>query len=149
MAEYTITADSKPDFDDWGWDEYWSCSEWKEWFMALKAKHGKKNAQDMWIKAWQSQGAFSHALDCRSFNEEFKTFLKNQGLWDGAHSFISKLIAGGTTAVGSTGDAVGSVAEGASDTVGALSKTLKYVIPAVLLIGLIGVSAYAYRTFKS
>ena len=33
---YNIDAYSQPDYDDWGWDDYWDINDWKNWYDALE-----------------------------------------------------------------------------------------------------------------
>lgn len=86
-----ITADSTPDYDDWGWDEHWGCDEWVQWWGALSARHGPRVADQKWGKAWLD--GLSRAADglgkapgsgwvadavpvgCRTFNRDFRDLI--------------------------------------------------------------------------
>ena len=35
---YDINADSYPDYDDWGYDEYWKLTEWQTFYDKLIQK---------------------------------------------------------------------------------------------------------------
>jgi hypothetical protein len=39
----TITADSKPDYDDWGWDDYWDIEDWMKWHKELCKRYSAYN----------------------------------------------------------------------------------------------------------
>lgn len=149
MANFTITADSKPVYDKWGFWEgsYWGCEEWRLWYFALKKKYGKDEARIIWVQAWEAQEPLSSPIDCRTYNTIFKEFIKAEGLADAVYSGLSGLVFKGiNVGVEATGDIIegaGAVVEG----VGTTSKALKYLIPVAFVVVLIGVGAYSYNAF--
>lgn len=81
---YIITADSEPDYDEWGPDCFWGCSEWIQWHKAQKAKYGKAAADANFSAAWSKNGWGSAPLDCRTFNSEFRNYMRTEKLLDAA-----------------------------------------------------------------
>ena len=59
---YTINADSSPDYDDWGWDDYWSVEDWKNWHGEMEKKYGEAEASRRWLEAWAKNGFQSNAF---------------------------------------------------------------------------------------
>lgn len=57
---YTINADSYPDYDDWGYDDYWKLPEWQTFYDELIKKYGADEGSRRWLDAWHRQtfGAF-------------------------------------------------------------------------------------------
>ena len=53
---WTITADSTPILDGWGWDDYWGCAEFKNWHASNVKKYGVEAANDKFMVAWGAQG---------------------------------------------------------------------------------------------
>lgn len=145
MAE--ITAQSTPDLDDWGWDEYWSCPEWMQWFYALKKEYGREKATQIWGEWWNKQTSLSHAVDCRSFNSDFKKFVKDEELsgivYEGIFGLAGKTVSVGADVVSGAGDVVSGATEGASN----IAKQLKWIIPSVLVLATVGLVIYGYKTF--
>ena len=52
---YNIDAYSQPDYDDWGWDDYWDINDWKNWYVALEKQFGASEAGKKWLEAWNKQ----------------------------------------------------------------------------------------------
>jgi hypothetical protein len=75
-------ADSTPDYDDWGWDDYWKPEDWMAWHGAMKAAYGKNKADYKWATAWQEQGWFEGGINARTFNSDFRNWAKSEGLTD-------------------------------------------------------------------
>lgn len=88
-----ITWMSKPDYDSWGADSYWSCEEWKQWYFALKNHFGAEEARKIWLKYASKVDSFEHFNWCR-WNKSFAQFLKDNKL-DGVDNILSR---SGTTA---------------------------------------------------
>lgn len=139
--ENTITANSTPDYDGWGWDSYWSAEEWVQWHKTLVAAFGKQAANDTWKMAWGKQGAWEHPFNWYKYNRGFTDYFKSQGIDVGW--FGSKII---TT----TGEAVIEVTENVTDAAADLSQgvvstanVLKIVAPTLL----IGIGYYFYKNY--
>lgn len=52
---YDINADSYPDYDEWGYDEYWSLTDWQTFYDKLIAKYGADEGSRRWLDAWHRQ----------------------------------------------------------------------------------------------
>ena len=50
-----ITAHSVPDYDNFGIDSYWTCTDWMIWYDKLKDEFGKTDARLKWRSAWEKQ----------------------------------------------------------------------------------------------
>ena len=137
-SKFKVIWSSAPVFDKWGIQaSYWGCYEWQKWHSELKRHFGKKTADETWLYAWDLQTMGASPLDCRSFNSDFKKFLRREGIADEAGNIISHIIGGSASIISGLGKA-------AIFTAG----SLKIVIP-VLLIGLTaGAIIYVYRSAK-
>jgi len=87
----TITWQSVPDYDGWGFDSYWKCPEWMQWYYALKAHYGTATAKNIWLKAWGKMDSFEHAANFCRYNADFVAFLKREKI-PGLTNFISDTI---------------------------------------------------------
>ena len=118
------SAKSTPDYDSWGPDSYWSCTEWRQWHTALKAAHGRNKANQIWAAAWQQQGIGEHAINCRSFDPQFRAWAKSQGLFDalywGPAGILAKPLGVGMD-----------VADGVASTAQGISAYSSYIVPLV------------------
>ena len=85
---------SVPDYDSWGPDlTMWNCKDWTIWHGALKKKLGKPHADKMWVEAWQAQSIGAEPIDCRSFDDSFREWAKNENLLDSLYWGLGKVIA--------------------------------------------------------
>lgn len=138
-----ITADSIPDLDEWGWDEWWKCSEWVAWHKANKRKYGLEIANQKFAEYWNKQTIGAGALDCRTFNTEFRQYVKANGLsgvvWEGAGIFSVIL-----DPIGTGSDVITEVSKGVS----AGAKILRIAIPVVILGGLAFFGINAYKSLR-
>lgn len=125
-------ATSKPDYDGWGWDSWWTASDWMTWHKALKAQYGIEEANSRFINAWQQQGIGATPLDARSFDSSFRDYAKANGFFDALYYGAGALV----KPIGAVSDVVTGVTEGVSIT----AKLAKYAIPAAAL-------AFAYFYF--
>ena len=56
-------ADSHPDLDEFGWDDYWEFPQWQTWFNSNVSKYGKQKAQEKAIRQIGSKNsAFADML---------------------------------------------------------------------------------------
>lgn len=138
QLEQIITAESKPDYDDWGIDSYWSCSQWIEYHKALKNKYGKDQANQFWLTAWEKQDTFEHDLSWCKYDSSFADYFADQGI-DVGH-IISKLFG----SAGKVVDAVENVAESATSS----TKALKFVVPTLIVTLGIFLIFYGYKKVK-
>jgi hypothetical protein len=144
-----ITWNTAPDYDEWGYDTFWSCDDWINWHKRLAEHFGEATATEIWNYAFKQTTNLSSNLDCNSFNTTFRAYVKQHNL-----AVYKDLI---TQAMGATVDVVGgaidttsNVATGIFGTVNSLfgGTNLKKTINIVLIVGgVIGV-AYVYRAFK-
>lgn len=123
-----ITWDSKPDYDGWGWDSYWSCLDWQKWFIALKNHYGQKQAKQIWLTAADKVDGFEHFNWCR-YNSSFVAFLKENDLME-ITNVISRSANAGT-----------SIVDGAGSLLDFLGKNIK-----PLLIG--GLLLYGFKMYS-
>ncbi len=137
-----------PDYDQWGVDTSWSCDNWVQWHKELKKRFGGEKANAIWNYAYSLQGDFSSALDCRTFNSAFRTYMAQEGLDPyasaGAFALILKPIGAGTDLVGSASELISNIGKGISGFFqGGTIKT-------ILTIGLVGVVGYyGYKFYKT
>jgi hypothetical protein len=83
---YDINADSYPDYDEWGSDEYWKLPDWQKFYDELIKKYGADEGSRRWLDAWWRQGVGAHPLN----NENsIKEWAEARGLWKGTTPFIS------------------------------------------------------------
>lgn len=134
MATYNITADSVPDLDDWGWDDFWGCQEWVLWHKALKQKYGKPTADDKTVTWYLKQTTGASALDCRSFNSGFRDYFGKEKILDAMYGSVAwiKPIGAASDLIGSASDVVSNAGDAAAN----VAKTLKVVIPIAIVLGI-------------
>ena len=82
-----ITWDSPPDYDEWGIDEYWTCSQWIEWYYHLKSYYGKAEAVKKFREAFAKGTAGAHHFRCNSpypfptqEYQNFNRFMNEEGI---------------------------------------------------------------------
>ena len=146
--DYTITAESKPDYDDWGWDDYWSANDWLLWHRALKAKYGLTEANIKFLTAWSHQGMFAKPIDARTFSSDFKRYARENDFYRGLYdpSVLSMLL----KTIGAGVDVIEGGTEIISDTgktLPAIGKIIKYGVPILLITLIFGAGWWAYNNF--
>lgn len=130
-----ITSDSIPDYDNWGIDDYWSCTDWINWHKTLKAKLGKPQADQVWLTAWNKQDFFEHNLSWCKYASSFNDYVKNENL------AVSHLLA-------DTFSGVTNIGENLVDSATATSKVIKYLIPGIIIVAAIGLLFYFVNKYK-
>jgi hypothetical protein len=138
-----ITEVSTPNLDDWGWDKYWNANDWMEWYKVMKAKKGKTYADSTFITWWNKQTMGASPLDAVTFNSAFRAFLKKENLYDSVANLLDKPLGAINDIVSSGSNVVSNTGKGAEG----LSKALKFVLPAVVVVLGIGISFWAYKKF--
>lgn len=133
-ANDPTNADSKPDYDGWGPDSWWTANDWLTWHRSLKARYGLDDANVRFVNAWEQQGALSAPLDARSFNTAFRDYAKANGFLDALYYGVGALV----KPIGAVTDVVSDVSQGISAT----ATFTKYLIP-------IAVAAFAYMAFTA
>lgn len=126
---YNITAQSKPDYDEWGWDDYWSCADWVKYHVELKKTFGADVAKQMWYQAWEKQDGTASPYNWCKYNSHFYDYFKKEF---GETWFLMEI-----------GGAVGGAAEGINRVV----KSLGVVAPILIVAGAAGALWWAYRKF--
>jgi hypothetical protein len=114
LGATNITWDSKPDYDGWGWDSFWSCKEWMLWHEALKQYYGQKEANRIWLIAADKVDGFEHFNVCR-YNSTFADFLSKNDLKE-ASSIFSR-----------TATDAADVVDGASSILSIVGKNIKLI----------------------
>lgn len=142
---YDITADSTPDYDEWGPDSYWSCQDWITWHKALKAKYGADEAKSRFASAWGKRSAFGHELTCSLSDTDFISYFKSQGFtWDASGSFILSV----REAVKSTGKIIEHTTKSAENLTKSASNISKYLLYAGMVIAVLAAGYFVYRFSK-
>jgi hypothetical protein len=149
-----INWNTVPDYDEWGSDTWWNCQDWIMWHKRLVEHFNKETAKDIWNYAYAKSGNLSGNLDCRTFNNDFRKYVKENGLspYEGAGVFTPILQGYGTAGDVVSGglDTVSSVSSGVfggiSTVLGgdAFKKTFSVI---AIVGGIIGI-AYVYKAFK-
>lgn len=141
-----ITENSIPNLDEWGWDTFWDCIDWIEWHKIMKSKKGKEYADATFLQYWNMGTMGAHVADCRSFDQSFREYMKNENLLSSLYSGIGAL----ATPIGTGGDVLTS----ALNTIGFsakaienVAKTLKILLPIVLIIAVILLAIWGYKKF--
>ena len=119
--------DATPDYDAWGPDDYWDCSEWERWHGTLKSKYGQAEANYRWASAWEKSGWFSGNINCRSLNTQFRNFLQREGLMGAAFSGVGVL----AKPIGAAADVVEAGSEAASGAAKKAGKAVENLAEAV------------------
>ena len=149
-----INWNTVPDYDEWGFDTSWSCIDWITYHKRLAEHFGKPTAKDIWNYAYAKSGNLSSNLDCRTFNTDFRKYVKDNGLspFQGAGIFTPILEGYGTASdivVGGL-DTVSNVSSGVFGGINSVlgGDAFKKTISIVAIVGgIIGV-AYVYKAFK-
>lgn len=142
---YEITADSTPDYDEWGPDTYWSCQDWITWHKALKKKYGADEAKRRFGNAWDKRSAFGHELTCSLSDADFIRYFKSEGFtWDASGSFIISA----ANAVKSAGKALENSAKSAENLTQSASNITKYVLYVAVVVAIAAGAYIIYRFAK-
>lgn len=120
-----ITAQSTPDYDQWGWDSYWSCTDWITWHQALEKEFGRSEANRIAQAAWDQQDFFEHNRSWCKYNQDFVKYFKSVGL-GGDQSFTSMAY--------ETVYNVGNAGINVSETVQNISELIKKMLPIILIV---------------
>jgi hypothetical protein len=142
---YEITADSVPDYDEWGPDSYWACTDWVKWHKVLKAKYGADDAKSRFGTAWGKRSAFGHELSCSLSDTDFINYFKSEGFtWNTSGSMI--LSTG--QAVKSVAKAVDNVAKATENLTKSASNISKYLLYAGFVIAVLAAGYIVYHFSK-
>ena len=94
MPDYgqNITWESYPDYDSWGADKYWSCTDWIIWHGKLKEKYGSDEAKLIWRSAWDAQDSWEANYSWCKYEPMFNDFLKQNDL--GSSNLVADALLG-------------------------------------------------------
>jgi len=143
-----------PDFDDWGWDSYWGQPEWITWHAALVKEFGQPQANDKFVNTWNAQTNFFVDFgdvrgDWITLDAPFREWLAGYTTSNGQTmltalentTFLGKPMGTGTDIVDNLLDGAGSLGNGVENTL----KTLGWILPALLIVALIGAGFIIYK----
>jgi len=144
-----INWNTVPNYDEWGWDDFWKCDDWVTWHQKLSEHFGEKTATEIWNYAFEKSSSLSSTFNCSSFDASFRAYYKKHNL--NVNEDVATEIWGTATDI-SLGalDTTSNVASGLFGTVGSVfgGNNFKKTINIVLIVGgIIGV-AYVYKAFK-
>lgn len=142
MSKEPITAYSAPDYDEWGWDTYWSAEDWMDYHKALVGEYGKKDGNRRFVEAWHAGPSFMVArANYLSFKPVFINYMEKQGIYNALNDGIAKLVTDSTRVVAET---PGAVIATAQNTV----KVIRWLIPALVLIALVVAFVFVRSKYK-
>ena len=140
----TITADSTPVLDGWGWGDYWGCADWMQWHKLVKAKYGKDEANARFIDWWGKQDSTASPYNWCKYNSEFANYFAAQGIDVGW--MLSHIVTGASNISDAVVDTAGNISTGvsnASSGVSSLGTMLGFLLP----VAAIGAAYYGYKTY--
>lgn len=138
MATFSITADTK-------WSSDWSCEDWIAYHKALKAELGKDQADQTWLQAWNEQSAWASNYNWCKYGAAFNSYVNAEKL--PVTHLLADLFSGGTR----VGENVIGAAESTSKVPINVANVLKWLVPTVLILVVIGAIIYfgkKYQIFK-
>jgi hypothetical protein len=167
IGAFTITADSLPAYDTWGWADYWGCTDWMQWHQANVTAYGKDTANQKFISAWGAQDSFMSPYNWCKYNADFADYFSKQGIdvgWMLSHLVVAvqDIPDAVIDAAGNLTDAAGNVLATAADVaeslahsaqnvasgVGGVTTVIKYVAPfAAIGLGIWAVDKWVYPIF--
>jgi hypothetical protein len=126
----TITADSTPVLDTWGWGDFWNAQDWQVWHSKNVVKYGKAKANEKFVNFWNSQSIDANPYNWAKYDTTFRAYLKQWDLLSAVTNVVADVLVGATDVISGGVEAVGDISEG----VGATAKTFKMLLPIVLII---------------
>lgn len=154
---FTITAESKPILDGWGYDDHWSLVDWINWHKALRNKFSSDNktttdkagrtfqynpkADIIWLKEWNKQSFGAEPINSlmNVGSDSFKYIKQNILLFTTTGAIQQDYNLANPTAVKEiatdVATVVGETIEDVADTVKMGFKILKYGTITLLTIG--------------
>lgn len=148
MATQTITADSKPVYCYFGGADCWTCNDLIQWHQQMVAVYGVAEANKRFIDSWTNDTPFiCEQADCRTLNSNFRDYFKQVGILSDLFSGIGVI----AQPIGVANDVIGNASDVLSNIAGATvntTKTLKYVLPALIVIAAIIGIVYATKQLK-
>ena len=123
-----LTADSIPDLDSWGMDEYWSGATFVEWHKMNVQKYGRQTANAKMLTVWEeiASDPFGQFQYWNIYSSNFRNYFTSQGV--DLDSLFSSVIMPVT-------DILSDTAETASKVSGFLKSAAPFVVGGALLWG--------------
>lgn len=129
---YPITAQSTPNYDDWGWDQYWNCEDWIAWHKELVKAYGLQQANLRFITAYHQASFGAASYDCRTFNRSFREYARQNGFLDALYQGIGAIM----QPVGPVIETGSNILDVAVTTSSMLKKLLPLVFILLVVIGM-------------
>jgi hypothetical protein len=145
MPGWTITAQSTPVKDTWGFGDYWSCNDWIRWHQLMKKEFGLQQANIRFVQEFEDQEIAASGFNCQRFNSAFRDYARDNEFLAAISGGILGTI---TTPIGVVIDLthdVGSVVSNVSDSAVKTTEIIKKLIPLLLILVLVFVGVYAYK----
>ncbi len=73
-------ADSVPNLDAWGPDNWWTLAEWKMWHQANVARYGQAQANETFISWWRQQSFGAGPENQLENDPDLRAYFRNAGL---------------------------------------------------------------------
>lgn len=134
---FTITADSIPARDTWGWAPYWSCTQYRQWHELNVNAYGAQTANQKFIDAWSQLDAFDSNFNWCKYDSDFANYFESYGI------DVGHILSHAINSAGDVVDAAGNVVDSANNT----TNVLKWLLPMVVIIAAIIALNYAYKKF--
>lgn len=145
-----ITADSVPNLDDWGWDQWWNIADWLQWHKLNVQKYGMAKANEKFVNAWSQQTFGAHVLEYARFNSSFRNYMKDTAkiweyLYGGLATVLPEVIDTGSIVV----DDAGQIITGATGGAATVGKALKLLVPVAAIGAAVwGINKYIIQPSK-
>ena len=136
-----------PDYDEWGWDDWWNCDDWVTWHKQLKAHFGEERARLIWNYAYAQGTQGAGHLSCRTFDSGFRAYARENNL-DTYASITIPLLPEVLNLSGSLFDLVNGVSETVSEVAGVFGNN-KVIRVAVYTLLFGGIAYLGYRGYQS
>lgn len=137
-SRVTITAYSKPNYDDWGPDTYWSIADWQAYYVALLEEFGKTEAKQKWIAAFNNESAPSFGAARAGYLSDmnFAKWLKSVKMYENVSTGLNGVLTDALLFLeGSSRRVIDTAGNVVKNTTGALNFT-SYLLPVIVLVAL-------------
>jgi hypothetical protein len=138
-----------PNYDQWGWDEWWNCDDWITWHKQLKAHFGEERARLIWNYAYAQGTMGAGHWDCRTFNSGFRSYASKNNL-DTYASIKVPILPQVLNLSGAAFDVVNGITETVSEIANTFGKTkvVKIAVYALLFGGVAYLGIRGYQAIK-
>jgi len=123
-------------------DVGWSLADWEKWYEKMALKYGADYARKKWLKAYQEAGDSSEIRSARTLDQEFRSWAKKKGLYDGLYN------TGPLADIARPLAWPGELIRGADSVVTSAAGIMKYMVPAAVILVLVIGSLYLYKLTK-